>query len=195
MELVRQLLTRLVECGPRLAETAARLCCFIIERERRETFLESLVNSCQEWYHERERLLRPDSKTARWAAFMGFLYEVYRLLRRKQVAARYEGVAPRLVLLSLLAECCAVTLARPALTSTQEVECLFHVLTSIQRDLAAEAPGQMTLIVNCLREAFLQAEAPPQVRKTLLQCIELQAAGWQLPAEAVMYYYPGAKLG
>ena len=37
------------------------------------------------------------------------------------------------------------------------------MLTSIQRDLAAEAPGQMTLIVNCLREAFLQAEAPPQV--------------------------------
>ena len=37
------MLTRLVECGPRLAETAARLCCFIIERERRETFLESLV--------------------------------------------------------------------------------------------------------------------------------------------------------
>ena len=95
----------------------------------------SVVVWCR--YHERERLLRPDSKTARWAAFMGFLYEVYRLLRRKQVAARYsllhlylstldtwcryEGVAPRLVLLSLLAECCAVTLARPALTSTQEV--------------------------------------------------------------------------
>ena len=33
-----------------------------------------------------------------------------------------------------------------------------------------------------------------QVRKTLLQLLELQAAGWQLPAEAVMYYYPGAKL-
>ena len=33
-----------------------------------------------------------------------------------------------------------------------------------------------------------------QVRKTLLQLLELQSAGWQLPAEAVMYYYPGAKL-
>ena len=30
-----------------------------------------------------------------------------------------------------------------------------------------------------------------QVRKILLQLIELQAAGWQLPAPAVMYYYPG----
>ena len=93
----------------------------------------------------------------------------------------------------------------------------------------AEAPGQMSLIVNCLREAFLMSEAPQQVvsdlfcfhwvnfvnqecfkyavkgspietyfslqvRKTLLQLLELQSAGWQLPAEAVMYYYPGAKL-
>ena len=31
-----------------------------------------------------------------------------------------------------------------------------------------------------------------QVRRTLLQLIELQAAGWVLPAQAVMYYYPGA---
>ena len=75
-----------------------------------------------------------------------------------------------------------------------ETEVLFLVLTHIQRDLMTEAPGQMTLIVNCLREAFLMTEAPAQVRKTLLQLLELQSAGWQLPAEAVMYYYPGAKL-
>ena len=75
-----------------------------------------------------------------------------------------------------------------------ETEVLFLVLTHIQRDLMTEAPGQMTLIVNCLREAFLMTEPPAQVRKTLLQLLELQSAGWQLPAEAVMYYYPGAKL-
>ena len=40
---------------------------------------------------------------------------------------------------------------------------LFLVLTHIQRDLMAEAPGQMSLIVNCLREAFLMSEAPQQV--------------------------------
>ena len=44
-----------------------------------------------------------------------------------------------------------------------QVECLFLVLTHIGRDLMAEAPGQMTLILSCLREAFLMADAPPQV--------------------------------
>ena len=44
-----------------------------------------------------------------------------------------------------------------------QVECLFLVLTHIGRDLMADAPGQMTLILSCLREAFLMADAPPQV--------------------------------
>lgn len=195
MELVRQMLTRVVE-SQKMADTAARFCISIIERERKETFLESLLNNCQEWYHERDHLLRSDSKSGRWAAFMSFLNEMYGLLKRKQLQllTKYEGIPPKLVLLSLLAECCTVTCSAPALTSVNEVECLFLVLTHIGRDLMAEAPGQMTLILSCLREAFLMADAPPQVRKTLLQLIELQAAGWQLPAESVMYYYPGAKV-
>ena len=114
--------------------------------------------------------------------------------KQVQVESKYEGVAPKLVLLTLLAEVCSLTLTKHHLTNLTEVESLFLILTHIQRDLMAEAPGQMTLIVNCLREAFLTASAPPQVRKTLLQLLELQSAGWQLPAEAVMYYYPGAKL-
>lgn len=47
--------------------------------------------------------------------------------------------------------------------TTPETEVLFLVLTHIQRDLMTEAPGQMTLIVNCLREAFLMSEVPQQV--------------------------------
>jgi len=195
MELVRQIFTRVVE-SQKMAETAARFCISIIEREKKETFLESLLNNCQEWYHERDHLLRSDSKSGRWSAFMSFLNEMYGLLKRKQLQlmTKYEGIPPKLVLLSLLAECCTVTLTSPTLNSVNEVECLFLVLTHIGRDLIVEAPGQMTLILSCLREAFLMAEAPQQVRKTLLQLIELQAAGWQLPAESVMYYYPGAKV-
>jgi len=195
MELVRQIFTRVVE-SQKMAETAARFCISIIERERKETFLESLLNNCQEWYHERDHLLRSDSKSGRWSAFMSFLNEMYGLLKRKQLQllTKYEGIPPKLVLLSLLAECCTVTLTTPALHSVNEAECLFLVLTHIGRDLMVEAPGQMTLILSCLREAFLMADAPQQVRKTLLQLIELQAAGWQLPAESVMYYYPGAKV-
>ena len=93
---------------------------------------------------------------------------------------KYEGIPPKLVLLSLLAECCTVTLTSPALHSVNEVrslitiflhtqyfylqvECLFLVLTHIGRDLMVETPGQMTLILSCLREAFLMADAPQQV--------------------------------
>jgi len=195
MELVRQIFTKVVETQ-KISELAAKFCIYIIERERRETFLESLLNTCQEWYHERDRIIRSENKSGKWAAFMSFLNELYGLLKRKQVQlqSKYEGVAPKLVLLTLLAECCIVTLTQTQMFTIPETEVLFLVLTHIQRDLMTEAPGQMTLIVNCLREVFLMTEAPAQVRKTLLQLLELQSAGWQLPAEAVMYYYPGAKL-
>ena len=47
---------------------------------------------------------------------------------------------------------------------------MFLVLTHIGRDLLVEAPGQMTLILSCLREAFLMADAPQQVRgRSLVQ--------------------------
>ena len=48
MELVRQIFTRVVD-NPRTSELAAKLCIGIIEREKKETFLESLLNTCQEW--------------------------------------------------------------------------------------------------------------------------------------------------
>ena len=56
----------------------------------------------------------------------------------------------------------------PQALSVQETEVLFLVLTHIQRDLMAEAPGQMSLIVNCIREAFLMSEAPQQVVSVIL---------------------------
>merc|ERR1719483_1960615 len=79
-----------------MAETAARFCISIIERERKETFLESLLNNCQEWYHERDHLLRSDSKSGRWSAFMSFLNEMYGLLKRKQLQllTKYEESRP-----------------------------------------------------------------------------------------------------
>ena len=52
MELVRQIFTKVVE-SQKISELAARLCIYIIERERKETFLESLLNTCQEWYVNR----------------------------------------------------------------------------------------------------------------------------------------------
>merc|ERR1712115_330094 len=116
MELVRTIFARVVE-GQERAEPATwhqeRFCISIIEREKKETFLESLLNTCQEWYHERGELLRSaTSPPGRWPAFMAFLNEMYGLLKRRQLQllTKYEGVPPKLVLLSLLAECCIVTL-------------------------------------------------------------------------------------
>jgi len=193
MDLVRHIFGRVVE-GRRYAEPAARLCMSIIERESRETFLESFLNSCQEWYHDRERLLR--QTTTRWTAFISFLSQMYGMLKRKQLhlMTKYEGVPPKLVLLSLIAECCTDTLTSPTQDSVTETECLFIILTSVGRDLEQETPGRMTSLVSCLRNCFLTCPATTQVRKTLLQLVELQAAGWQLPAQAVMYYYPGANI-
>jgi len=196
MELVRTIFSRVVE-GQGMAEAAARLCISIIEREKKETFLEALLNTCQEWYHGRGELLRaPCSPPGRWPAYMAFLNEMYGLLKRRQLQllTKYEGIPPKLVLLQLLAECCTVTLTGGlTLATSSEVECLFLVLTHIGRDLQQETPGQMGLLLSCLRDSFLHTTAGPLVKKTLLQLVELQAAGWQLPAPAVMYYYPGAQ--
>jgi len=204
MELVKTLLNRVISRGmnsvqgvqsseshQKVPEQAAKLCISIIEREQRETFLESLINTCQELYHDRETMLRHD--VFKWSSYLVFLNEMYGMLKRKQLhlLTKYEGVAPKLVLLSLLAECCTATLTS-SLQSTQEVETLFVVLTQIGKDLETETPGRMSLLVTCLREAFLNNHINPQIGKTLLQLIELQAAGWNLPAQAVMYYYPGS---
>ena len=51
MDLVRQIFTRVTD-NPRTSELAAKLCIGIIEREKKETFLESLLNTCQEWWVE-----------------------------------------------------------------------------------------------------------------------------------------------
>jgi len=200
MELVKQIINRVISAGgsgqlvedsQRITEQGSKLCMSIIEREEKETFLESLINTCQELYHDRERLLRGDVK--RWNAYISFLNQMYALLKRKQLhfLTRYAGVAPKLVLLSLLAECCTATLTSN-LKSVQEVETMFLVLTHIGKDLEAETPGRMSLLVTCLREAFLSSNLQPQISKTLLQLIELRAADWNLPAQAVMYYYPGS---
>jgi len=197
MELVKQIISRVISGAPRggdpnsrIPQQAAKLCIGIIEKEDRETFLESLINSCQELYHDREVVLRRD--VSKWNSFITFLNEMYGMLKRKQLhfLTKYEGIPPKLVLLSLLAECCTATLTS-SLQSTAEVETMFVVLTQIGRDLEAEVPGRMSLLVTCLREAFLNPNPHPQIGKTLLQLIELRAAGWNLPAQAVMYYYPG----
>ncbi|XP_050720505.1 CBP80/20-dependent translation initiation factor-like isoform X5 [Eriocheir sinensis] len=205
MEVVRHVFTRVVEAS-RHAEPAARLCISIIQKEKNETFLESLLNTCQEYFQERDRLLRNNPPAPypgfvpahpRWIAYMTFLNEMYTQLKRRHVQLmtkrmRNSETPPGLLLLTLLAQCCQVCLKENAVNSLAETECLFFVLTGVGKDIEVELPHQMSRVMTAARDAFLTTVRVPAVRKTLLQLIEMHAARWQLPAPAVMYYYPGS---
>ncbi|XP_063221405.1 CBP80/20-dependent translation initiation factor isoform X2 [Bacillus rossius redtenbacheri] len=187
MELVKHIMGRVTD-SVTYALPAAKLCITIIEKEQEETFLESLLNTCRQWCQERDRILKSGPSTTRFCAFMQFLNEMYCELKRRQLQLKtqYDGVPPRLVLLSLLHECCQECLKPP---STQgETDSLFFVLTSVGRDLEQELPGKLTHLIASARDAFLLTPGLPPVKKTLLQLIELRAAKWQLSASAVMYY-------
>lgn len=187
MQLVKLIMERAAD-SRRYAEPAAKLCINIIEKEKKETFLESLLNMCQLWYQERDKLLK-----SKYPPFMGFLNEMYCQLKRSQLQLKthYEGVPPPLLILTLLSKCCQDCLKPPGIQSLSDIECLFFVLTSIGRDLEQEMPKELEQVLAGVRDAFLTAVTIPAIRKTLLQLIELHAAKWQLPASAVMYYYPG----
>lgn len=205
MEVVRHVFNRAIDSS-RYAEPAARLCMAVIEKEKTETFLESLLNSCREWYHERDRLLRHLSSldasaisanptNPRWIAYVTFMYEMYARLKTRQRSsgANFLGasaVSAGPMLLSLLCECCHVFLQPPSLLNSNEIECLFFVLTSIGRDLENELPQKMYQLVAAVRDAFVNPSISSFIRKTLLQLIELHASNWQLTTPAVTYYYP-----
>lgn len=204
MEVVRHVFNRVID-NNRYAEAAARLCMTVIEKEKTETFLESLLNSCREWYHERDRLLRSFPSTSfdlpamptnqRWIAYVTFMYEMYARLKTRQrssgaVFLGASAVSAGPMLLSLLCECCHVFLQPPSLLNSNEIECLFFVLTSIGRDLENELPQKMHQLVAAVRDAFINPSISSFIRKTLLQLIELHASNWQLTTPAVTYYYP-----
>ncbi|XP_044728279.1 CBP80/20-dependent translation initiation factor isoform X3 [Chrysoperla carnea] len=194
MDLVKSILERIVE-GRRYSLPGAKLCLTIIEKEKNETFLETLLNTCQQWYQDRDKILR-NAKTgegSKFTAFMWFLTEMSSQLKRRQLQLKTqcEGVTPGLLLLSLLVKCCQACVQPPK--SLPEIECLFFVLTSIGRDLEAELPTQLGQLLESVRDGFLASTAAPQIRKTLLQLIELKASNWQLPGSTVLYYYPKMK--
>lgn len=55
---------------------------FFLQKETKETFLESLLNLSQQWYQDRDRVLKNGpssgaSPSPRFCAFMQFLNEMY----------------------------------------------------------------------------------------------------------------------
>lgn len=193
MELVKIILERVVE-GIRYSESGAKLCMSIIEKEKNQTFLESLLNTCQQWYQERDKILRgiKAGDGTRFTAFMWFLTEMCGQLKRHQLRSQFENLQPDLVLLSVLAKCCQACVSLP-IKCLAETECLFFVLTSIGRDLENELPSQLEQLLGSVRDGFLASAGAPAVRRTLLQLIELHASNWQLPGSSVLYYYPRIK--
>lgn len=195
MELAKHIMERIVE-GRRYSLPGAKLCTTIIERERTETFLESLINICQQWYQERDKLLRnvKAGDGSKFTAFMWFLTEMSCQLKRRQLQLKTqcEGIPPGLVLLTILVKCCQTCVQSP-IKSLAEIECLFFVLTSIGKDLEQELPQQLDQLLISVRDGFLASAAVPTIRKTLLQLIELKASNWQLSGPTVLYYYPKMK--
>ncbi|XP_021199466.1 CBP80/20-dependent translation initiation factor isoform X1 [Helicoverpa armigera] len=193
MDAVGHLVSRAVE-SPRYALPAARRCIAVVERESTETFLESLLNTCQQWYHDRDKLLgsQVGGGRPRLMAFLSFLLEMYCQLRRRAIQRRGASAQPGQVLLTLICKCCEDCIRQPV-PSASDTENLFFVLTYIGRDLESVLPGELERLLSAVRDAFLNSAAAPSIRRTLLQLIELHASRWQLPGCAVLYYYPSSK--
>lgn len=60
MELATLALRRAVEAR-RYALPLSQLCFTIVAKERKETFLEALLNTCRQWYQEREKVSQDHS--------------------------------------------------------------------------------------------------------------------------------------
>lgn len=71
-----------------------------------------------------------------------------------------------------------------------QIECLFLALTSVGKDLELEIRESLEKLFYVIKQVFLMNADSPQIKKTLLQLIELRAANWQLPVSAISYYYP-----
>lgn len=204
MDGVKVLFDQAVKCS-RFAAPIARFCFYIIERETKETFLESLLNQCQESFQERDRFWNSTasvpgcSSSQRWVAFIFFLNEMYSQLKcRSAIAASQapckmnfvdDKTPADLILLTLLAESCCATLKEISLHSPKVYECLFSILSGIGWKIENELPKKMQSIWNAIRDAFVDMDSFPALQCILLQLLELRAAKWQLPATAVTYYY------
>ncbi|XP_023245860.1 uncharacterized protein LOC106640744 isoform X2 [Copidosoma floridanum] len=122
MELVRHILERAIE-NQGCASSAAKICITIIEKEMKETFLESLLNTCQQWYQNYNKQFQHFTTYHQLSAFMIFLNEMYCQLKRRQLQLKMqrESISPGRVLLSLLWKCCNDCLHPPIISSPVEV--------------------------------------------------------------------------
>lgn len=218
MEVVRVICSKAVE-SLQNAQPAAQMCFTIIEKEKGNTFLESLLNSCREWYNEKDKLLRSSvsgtniivssngAGSKRWTAYVSFLMELYLRLKShhrtvtlaisnaenigSSTASQTPAAANQTLTLSmLLYECCQIILKPPSLNNVAEIECLRSLLLTIGRQLENDSVQRMQQIIALMRDAFIDPSISTQIRKTLLELVELHASEWQLDLPQTMYYFP-----
>lgn len=72
-----------------------------------------------------------------------------------------------------------------------QIEAVFFAMTSIGKDLEQDLPKAMEQVFANIRDVFLYPSSK-KIKSTFLQLIELRASKWQMPASAVVYYYPRA---
>ncbi|XP_076331497.1 MIF4G domain-containing protein-like isoform X2 [Tachypleus tridentatus] len=218
MEVVRVLCNKAVQ-SVQNAEPAAQMCFTIILKDGSETFLESLLNSCREWYNERDKLLRSyltschsgsngtRETSKRWTAYIFFLTELFlrfKSLHRNVIQAMpfqvgdsgcYSTPTPAiedrsLPLMMLIYECCEIILKPPSLNCLAEIECIRSVLTSAGPQLEIDSPQRMYQLISLMRDAFISPSVCARVRKTILELVELHASQWELDLPQTMYYFP-----
>ncbi|CAL1297703.1 unnamed protein product [Larinioides sclopetarius] len=220
MELVRLICCKAVE-SVQYATPAAQLCFSIIEKEHDHTFLESLQNCCREWYNERDKLLRAPFLTSvgttaagmrRWTAYLSFITELYLHVKNQHcqmiqstnsgnLTGQLLGPHPNspmahlaLTLQTLLYESANIILKPPSLNCEGEIAILRKMLSSVGKQLEADCSQRMEQLVINLRDAFIYPSINAQIRKTLLELIELHASGWQLDLPQTLYYFPYTRL-
>ncbi|XP_014276279.1 uncharacterized protein [Halyomorpha halys] len=168
------------------ADSLAWLSFYIIEREKQRTFLESLLNILQ--YTVEKKCKGGTAGDSFYFSLMSYLHALYCEMKPHRAELDIDGSSPALMLLAILIEVCTDFLRQPTFTSRKEVESLFFVVTTTGRDMEGDCPKQMEQLMACVRDAFLMQETSAQIRRTLLQLIEMRAARWQLSARAVLYY-------
>lgn len=197
MEVVRVLCLQAIT-AVKSAEPAARMCFKIIEKEINETFLESLLNSCREWFNERDKLRRHNSSGGSWTAYVSFLLELYLKLKDHQRShlRDHSGVnsesalaTQKLTLVTLIYECCFIILMPPSMGSSAEIECLRSTLTTAGKYLEQDSKEKMDKLCFMMKDAFLTVPQEP-FRKTLLELIELRASNWEMSLPQTIYYFP-----
>lgn len=168
------------------AEAGAKLCISIMEKEEGDTLLESLIKTCEQWYEERDLILRSvkSGTGTRFTDFMRFLTEMCVQLKRAHLEKRSDIA---FLLLCVLMKCCQVCAGLP-IKYLVEVKCLLFVLASVGRDMEMEFPVQIKHLLTDMKFASSASLVAPEINEILLHLIEMSSSSWELPKCVLQYY-------